>query len=232
VEVESDMGVIVVDDLDLIQDIADGLVVVTLASENQLADGFQPVFDAVTIEIDGFGDPVLGIEESHTILGGSEDDTLTGGDGDDYIDGRVGSETIDAGAGNDTIVYDSADSVMDGGDGTDTLIVTDTLDLSNVATIVAISNIEVIELLDNAKVVGGINPADVISMTTTTIDGNNTLIIESDGTPTGDTSVSIDIGSFDTSIVDGGYNVYSYTDVDTGDVTTLMVDVLIPIDMV
>ncbi|MBE0514999.1 MAG: hypothetical protein IBX42_08640, partial [Sulfurimonas sp.] len=184
-------------------------------------------------EISGEGgdDVIFGGDGADALHGGAGDDTIAGEDGDDYIDGGAGADALYGGAGNDTIVYDALDTVIDGGTGVDTLIVADTLDLSNVATIAAISNIEVIELLDNAKVVGGINPNDVISMTTT-VDGNNTLIIESDSTPTSDTRVSIDEDSFDTSVVDGGYNVYSYTDADTGDVTTLMVDVLIPIDIV
>jgi len=181
------------------------------------------------------------------LFGEAGDDYIDGGAGDDIIDGQGGSDILIGGAGNDTIVYDSVDSTIDGGSNpmtdpvtdfvaaSDTLIVNDELDLSNAATIAAISNIEVIELVDNARIVGGINPDDVISMPTA-IDGDNTLMIESDGTPTIDTRVSIDIGSFDSDTPDtttaAGYGIYSYTDTSSGDVTTLMVDIDIPIDMV
>ena len=82
------------------------------------------------------------------ILGSSYNDTITATDtNDNWIDGGAGADSIQAGAGNDTLVYDAADALLDGGDGTDTLIVRDAnLDLAAAVTANQIKNIETIEM--------------------------------------------------------------------------------------
>ncbi|MDB3954381.1 Ig-like domain-containing protein, partial [Alphaproteobacteria bacterium] len=57
-------------------------------------------------------------------FGSNGDDNLIGGDGDDFLIGGGGTDTLSGGAGDDFLVADSADSV-DGGKGTDTVILTD-----------------------------------------------------------------------------------------------------------
>ncbi len=58
------------------------------------------------------------------ITGGDGNDILIGGDGDDLIIGGRGNDTAQLGAGNDTFVWNPGDAsdVVDGQDGTDTLV--------------------------------------------------------------------------------------------------------------
>ena len=58
-----------------------------------------------------------------TLLGGEGADTILGGDGADLIEGGAGADSIDAGAGDDTVDYDPEDSVADGGDDFDMLVI-------------------------------------------------------------------------------------------------------------
>ncbi|MDD5400061.1 MAG: tandem-95 repeat protein [Sulfurimonas sp.] len=211
----------------------DGDVVITIASQNEIADGFQPIFDAVTVET---SDPSLAV--SHTILGGTAGDVLTGGEGNDYIEGRDGNDTINGsagndtinggagadtvygGAGNDTIVYDIADIEIDGGAGTDTLVANSgAVNLSN------ISNINIIQLGSGATVVGsgvdGINPSDVINAT-----DDGTLIIQSVDNVSNqvnvDTTLFAEVGNI---IIDGiEYAQY------TGAGATLLIEETITVD--
>ncbi len=62
-----------------------------------------------------------------TITGGSGNDTLNGDAGDDSITTGAGTDTTNGGAGDDTLIYGanvSANDVIGGGDGTDTLSMT------------------------------------------------------------------------------------------------------------
>ena len=63
------------------------------------------------------------IYDSMVIAGSSGDDPLIGTNGNDSIVGGAGSDSIDAGAGDDIIYFDKNDSHIDGGDGTDTLMI-------------------------------------------------------------------------------------------------------------
>ncbi|NOR58394.1 MAG: hypothetical protein GQ474_07715, partial [Sulfurimonas sp.] len=216
VEVNSVLGVVVVDDVDLLADVVDGLATVTLASETQITTGFQPAFDAITTEIGA------GVFDSHTILGGTADETLTGGDGNDYIDGRIGTDTVDGGAGDDTLIFDATDTLIDGGTGMDTLVVSSTLDLSNV------SNIEIVDLSGGATVTGsdpllGITAADVLGAVET-----DTLIIHSsDGNAYDQVDVHSSFGTASAVVIDGqDYAQY----VDSG--ATLLVEIEDPSDIV
>ncbi|WP_373035517.1 VCBS domain-containing protein [Sulfurimonas sp.] len=217
VEVSSDSGVIVVDDVDLLADVVDGLATVTLASETQIPDGFQPVFDAVTTEIGA------GVPDSHTILGGSEADVLVGGDGDDYIDGGANADTLSGGAGNDTLIYDSTTDVsVDGGTGYDTLVVSTTLDLSNV------SNIETVQLNSGATVVGsdpllGITSTDVLSA----VESDTLIIQSSDGNAYDQVDVHSSFGTAEAVVINGqDYAQF----VDAG--ATLLIEIDDPSDIV
>ncbi|WP_407156418.1 hypothetical protein [Bradyrhizobium sp. STM 3557] len=58
-----------------------------------------------------------------TVTGSSSANTITTGSGDDIIHGGAGADTISAGAGNDTVDYWGSETTIDGGTGTNTLIV-------------------------------------------------------------------------------------------------------------
>lgn len=54
--------------------------------------------------------------------------SYVGSSGDDYLEGTAGvADTIEGNGGNDIIVYDSVDTSVDGGDGYDVLIATETI---------------------------------------------------------------------------------------------------------
>ena len=57
-----------------------------------------------------------------TITGSSSANTITGGSGNDTIDGAGGADVINAGGGNDTVTYRGTETSIDGGTGTDTLL--------------------------------------------------------------------------------------------------------------
>jgi VCBS repeat-containing protein len=115
------------------------------------------------------------------LLGYGGNDTLNGGAGNDLLDGGSGSDIMRGGSGNDILVYDSNDNLsgaVDGGDGTDTLV------LRNVASIDfhapgynadRFTRIEVIDLATDpaANAINNLNAADVIAIT----GGSGTLCI-------------------------------------------------------
>ncbi|NOR58589.1 MAG: hypothetical protein GQ474_08720, partial [Sulfurimonas sp.] len=71
--------------------------------------------------------------------------TVTGTDKDEIIIGRDGeADVLSAGAGDDTIVHDLSDTSIDGGSGTDTLILVD--DAIDFGVLNNISNIEALDL--------------------------------------------------------------------------------------
>ena len=57
-----------------------------------------------------------------TVVGSAAANTITTGSGNDTIDGGGGADVINAGGGNDTAFYYGAETSIDGGTGTNTLI--------------------------------------------------------------------------------------------------------------
>jgi RTX calcium-binding nonapeptide repeat (4 copies) len=57
-----------------------------------------------------------------SITGSSSANTITGGSGNDTIDGGGGADIISAGAGNDSVFYHGTETSIDGGSGTNTLL--------------------------------------------------------------------------------------------------------------
>ncbi len=57
-----------------------------------------------------------------SITGSSAANVLTGGTGADTIDGAGGADSISAGGGNDTVIYHGTETSIDGGSGSDTLV--------------------------------------------------------------------------------------------------------------
>ncbi|MGE4317626.1 MAG: retention module-containing protein [Deferribacterales bacterium] len=147
-------------------------------------------YDTASLVIDIKGSastvsPITDTDGDHIITGTAGDDVIIGteasetihaGAGNDYIDGHGGNDTIYAGAGNDTIVYHAGDTI-DGGTGHDTLLVTDSIDFSNVHSV---SNIEAIDMTGGDSGVSNVT-LDVQSVLDMT-DGNETgtLVLSGD----------------------------------------------------
>ena len=120
-----------------------------------------------------------------SITGSSSANTITGGSGNDTIDGASGSDVIAAGGGNDTVTYRGTETSIDGGTGTDTLILavaggTTAINLAVAAgsdqttgDSVSITNFESIDAsaLSSALTVTGSASANTI----TTGSGNDTI---------------------------------------------------------
>lgn len=137
---------------------------------------------------------VSGVED-----GTSESDVITG---TFNVDNDPLSDSILGGAEDDTIVYDSSDTSIDGGTGTDTLLVLDgTLDLSNVGSI---TDIETIKLGSDAKIIGDFTADDVIDITN---DASGQLTIDS--AVGNDNSISVDASTFTSVVSDANYTTYS-----------------------
>ncbi len=62
------------------------------------------------------------ISSALTVTGSSSANTITGGSGNDTIDGGGGADVISAGGGNDTVTYRGSETSIDGGSGTNTLV--------------------------------------------------------------------------------------------------------------
>ena len=71
-------------------------------------------------------DTLYGGAGNDVLYGGDGNDVLYGGDGNDYLHGGSGVDEISGGAGNDLIVYDIVDSKLDGGEGIDFVLASDT----------------------------------------------------------------------------------------------------------
>ncbi|EHP31401.1 outer membrane adhesin-like protein [Sulfurimonas gotlandica GD1] len=185
---------------------------IVLSAENELPVDFKPFISAVVTD---------GADVSTTIFGGSGGTVITGTGDSDYIDGRDGSDTIDAKAGDDTIIYDSIDVSIDGGIGNDTLIVSSTINLSNV------DNIEIVELKGGATVTGsdpllGITAADVLGA----VESDTLIIQSSDGNAYDQVNVHSSFGTASAVVIDGqDYAQY----VDSG--ATLLIAIEDPSDI-
>ncbi len=107
------------------------------------------------------GDNTLtGTSADEHLYGFDGNDILHGGDGNDLLRGGAGIDQLFGDNGNDLLVYDAADTVIDGGMGTDTLLVT-TATATITGSTTPVHDIENIEL--------GVDS------------GANTLIMDADG---------------------------------------------------
>jgi len=94
--------------------------------------------------IEGLGgdDRLGGGNGNDSIFGGDGRDTLTGGAGDDWLDGGEGDDYVFGDFGNDTILLSSqAVEFLDGGAGSDLLLITNGTSLLPSVTLVGIENI-------------------------------------------------------------------------------------------
>ena len=113
----------------------------------------------VVHEADG-GRSQFGTSASEAVTGTDQAETLHGRDGDDVIDGLLGSDQIDGGRGSDQIVFDVADTAVNGGLGIDTLLVSGSIDLSNIDGVDTAANLQNFEVISMA----GNETADVLNL--------------------------------------------------------------------
>jgi T1SS-143 domain-containing protein len=126
----------------------------------------------------GIGNDYLdGLAGNDTLNGGGGNDILKGGNGDDYLDGGVGADILLGYDGSDTLLFDAADTIIDGGNGSgmDTLLLPS--GTQNFSSITNVKNIEVIDLTGGNHQITNLSFATVEAMT----DGNNLLYILGDG---------------------------------------------------
>ena len=99
--------------------------------------------------IGGSGADVFrGNAAGNRLTGNAGNDTLFGEDGDDVLDGGSGVDALHGDAGDDVLFYDAADAGIDGGIGTDTLIIAQsgvTMDLTSFGAAV-IADLEIIDM--------------------------------------------------------------------------------------
>jgi Ca2+-binding RTX toxin-like protein len=88
---------------------------VNLASANQMTSGAALVTGFQNVDASGLATGV-------SITGSSAVNILTGGAGADVIDGAGGADTVSGGGGSDTIYYNASEFSIDGGTGTNTLV--------------------------------------------------------------------------------------------------------------
>ncbi|NTW83153.1 MAG: calcium-binding protein, partial [Chlorobiaceae bacterium] len=158
------------------------------SSFNVYVSGLQ----TVTVENDVYllkrgtagADSLLGIDggsQHDWLFGYGGDDTLYGGEGKDLLDGGSGSDLLRGGSGNDILVYDSSDSApgaVDGGEGTDTLLLTDGASIDFNApgyNADRFTGIEIIDLATDpaANEISNLDANDVMTITS----GSGTLYI-------------------------------------------------------
>jgi Ca2+-binding RTX toxin-like protein len=134
---------------DAVNQVAGGTAVVT---------GFEDVdasaaSGAVVLTGSTADNKLIGGAYADTLTGGGGADTLTGGDGADVLDGGTGSDQQRGEAGDDRIVYDAADTVIDGGAGSDTLVL-------NTAATVNLGNFSTSQISGGTAYVGGFEDVD------------------------------------------------------------------------
>ena len=95
--------------------------------------------DAQGDTISGF-ENLIGSSYADSLVGSSTANLLVGGNGADSIVGAEGADTLLGGAGNDTLVVDTSDNRIDGGDGVDAVIYSQSTDLGD-SRYISIENI-------------------------------------------------------------------------------------------
>jgi hypothetical protein len=145
------------------------------------------------------GDDVL----AGSSLGG---ETLAGRGGDDQLDALAGADRQLGGDGNDSIVFDSADLEMDGGNGVDTLLLSGSVDFSQLDQL---ANFEQVDMSGN-------NSADSLSLTFADVFelvGDNSLDAY---VPANDHKVLVINGDSEDALVLNGVDIRNQTAVQTG----------------
>jgi len=146
-------------------------------------------------------DTVNGGAGNDTVYGDAGNDVLSGGTGNDILKGGAGIDELRGNDGDDTLTYDSADTIIDGGLGLDTLLVDTTVDLTG------LDNLDGIEVLSLANGVANdlaLDIDDILNWVTgdaldtgSVADGKPKLVI------TGDSSDKITLNGQDLSNIVG-----------------------------
>ena len=137
---------LVVDDADLGINGGDGSDLAVSTTDINLTDGrFTSVENIILTDIyvDQYledpdtgeqiptGETVLSEIQPITAIGDSLANMIVGNLASNSLDGGLGADTIDGGAGNDTIFIDAEDVLIDGNDGTDTIVSNVTVSLTD-----------------------------------------------------------------------------------------------------
>ena len=129
-------------------------------------------------------DTLVGGDNRDTLTGGAGNDRLVGGDGSDVLSGGDGNDMIDPGTGNDTVYGgDGNDTIdagadliaadsIDGGAGTDTLLLNGNYSTTFTFGSTTLTNIENIVLADGNSYKLTTNDATVAAGQTLTVDGS------------------------------------------------------------
>ncbi|OGT88675.1 MAG: hypothetical protein A2514_15020, partial [Gammaproteobacteria bacterium RIFOXYD12_FULL_61_37] len=141
---------------------ADAFATIAAGSKTLTLTG-NPGSDAVRVDLPGMtvstaagklavaGDPIYSAQDVDaslvtgagvTVIGTTGNNRITGSGSDDIFMGGGGADSISGGAGNDRIYY-QAGSTLDGGAGTDTLVVSGSFDLAGRAA--AVTGFEIID---------------------------------------------------------------------------------------
>jgi len=131
----------------------EGEVVVKVTQVSHL--GQSLLFDEsifVVVHQSNGGKSLFGTDSGETLTGTDFGESIYGREGDDVIDALAGVDQNFGGDGSDSIVFDANDSLVDGGLGIDTLLVTGSIDLSNLNGLGAgapLANMEIISMAGN-----------------------------------------------------------------------------------
>lgn len=160
----------------------------TLTMDKELPQDSSIIASLTSTESDGssatayvgvYGDNVIiGSEGPDSMDGRDGNDTLNGGEGNDVLIGGTGLDSLHGEGGNDALVYDSHDVTIDGGTGTDTLVLTGSSNIDFHTLSSNVNNIEVIDLSSGDHDLTSITFTDVVNMTES---GNSNIYILGDG---------------------------------------------------
>jgi Ca2+-binding RTX toxin-like protein len=118
------------------------------------------------MEGNGAANRLQGLGGDDTIVGLGGNDSLSGGDGNDSLAGDAGADRLLGGNGDDSLTWHSADGLVDGGAGTDTLRVAGSLNLLRVDNGVVV-DMERISLAGNGANRLTLNARDVLDISST-----------------------------------------------------------------
>ncbi|MDD5165755.1 MAG: hypothetical protein PHG25_04465, partial [Candidatus Pacebacteria bacterium] len=160
----------------------------TLTMDKELPQDSSIIASLTSTESDGnsaaayvgvYGDnTIVGSAGNDSIDGREGDDSLSGGAGNDILIGGAGSDSLHGEGGNDALVYDSHDVTIDGGTGTDTLVLIGNSNIDFHTLSSNVNNIEVIDLTSGDHDLSSITFTDVVNMTE---NGNSNIYILGDG---------------------------------------------------
>lgn len=129
--------------------------------------------------IDDMSDPgrltILGDPSPNTLYGGALDEIIEGRDGKDRLDGGFGADSLFGGEGDDKLIYDVDDILIDGGAGSDTLVLGGRGQQLDLSAAIA-SNLQSIEKIDISG--AGANAVSLTAQDVLDLSDNATLQID------------------------------------------------------